>query len=516
MNNMPVPHPVIPLDYPDPDIIRVGDRYYMISTTMHFFPGGELLTSSDLIHWSHHSYIYDRLDSTPAQKLKDGQHIYGKGMWAATLRYHLGTFYVLFAANDTKKTYLYRTDDLNEPWKKHIVEGFYHDASLLFDDDDRKYIVYGNTDIRVTELNDELTGPKNDGISKIIVSEPNPVLGYEGSHIYKIDGKYFLFLISSLPDQWFRVQSCFVSDRIDGPYTGDIILEDDSGFSGQGVAQGGIVDTPEGNWYMMLFQDMGAAGRMPVLVPLNWKDGLPVVSDKNKIPESFSYPIKKPVNTEKMVSSDEFKEKQENGYGLQHWWQFNHEPDQDSFSLNTDEGYYEIRHKQKVNDLMEAVNTLTQSMTFPYCQASVRLDFKGLNDGDVAGISAFQGDYGFIAVTKENGQPKLLVRTSVSDAEGQSNMRETARSVEEWIRFSLTGEHVDLMVETDFRNGKDVASFYYRSRGVDQFKKVGPDHQLSFKLDHFTGCRFGLFSFATEKTGGYARFKSFIYSTLNS
>lgn len=510
MIKKPVPHPIIPLDYPDPDIIRVGDRYYMISTTMHFFPGGELLTSTDLIHWSHHSYIYDRLDSTPAQQLKDEQHIYGKGMWAATLRYHLGTFYVLFAANDTKQTYLYRTDDINGPWTKQIVEGFYHDASLLFDDDGRNYIVYGNTDIRVTELNDELTGPKQDGINQVIVSEPNPVLGYEGSHIYKINGSYYLFLISSLPDQWFRVQSCFVSDRIDGNYTGEIILKDDLGLTGQGVAQGGIVDTLEGDWYMMLFQDMGASGRMPVLVPFYWRDGFPLVSDNKKIPESFSCPVINPVNTNKMVSSDDFKVKMEKGYGLQHWWQFNHEPDQDSFTLNTHEGYYEITHNQKAEILTESVNTLTQRMVYPYSRASVTLDFKGMNDGDIAGLSAFQGDYGYIAVTKENGHPKLLVRTSESDTEDQSN---THRKEKEFARIGLSGEQVDLMIEADFRNGKDVASFYYRTSQPDEFKKAGPDHHLSFKLDHFTGCRFGLFSFATEKSGGCARFSSFNYDS---
>lgn len=507
----PVPHPIIPLDYPDPDIIRVGDRYYMISTTMHFFPGGELLTSTDLVHWSHHSYIYDRLDSTPAQKLKDGQHIYGKGMWAATLRYHLGTFYVLFAANDTKKTYLYKTDDINGSWTKQFVEGFYHDASLLFDDDGRNYIVYGNTDIRVTELNDELTGPRKDGINQIIVSEPNPVLGYEGSHMYKINGAYYLFLISSLPDQWFRVQSCFVSDKIDGNYKGDIILKDDLGLTGQGVAQGGIVDTPEGDWYMMLFQDMGAAGRMPVLVPFSWKDGHPVVSDNKKIPEAFSYPVTIPASTDRLVSSDDFKLKQEKGYNFQHWWQFNHEPDQKSFSLNTDEGYYEITNNAKVQKLTEAVNTLTQKMVYPYCRASVKLDFNGLKDGDIAGLSAFQGDYGYVAVTREDGQSILLVRTSESNTEGETNKEGQNNCEKDWARFNLSGRHIELMVEADFRDGREIASFYYRTSETDEFKKAGQDHQLSFKLDHFTGCRFGLFSFATEKIGGYARFTSFKY-----
>ena len=78
--------PLLMLDYPDIDIIRVEDTYYMVSTTMYFLPGCEILKSRDLLHWEHASFVYDHLDDTPAQKLENGQNVYGKGMWAATLR----------------------------------------------------------------------------------------------------------------------------------------------------------------------------------------------------------------------------------------------------------------------------------------------------------------------------------------------------------------------------------------------------------------------------------------------
>ena len=101
-------NPITRMDYPDPDVIRVDDTYYMVSTTMYFMPGCEILRSYDLVHWEHAAYVYDRLDSTPAQRLEDGKNIYGCGMWAASLRYHDGIFYICFVANDTHKTYLYR------------------------------------------------------------------------------------------------------------------------------------------------------------------------------------------------------------------------------------------------------------------------------------------------------------------------------------------------------------------------------------------------------------------------
>src|SRR5690606_11758531 len=109
-------NPIIWADYPDPDVIRVDDTYYMVSTTMHMMPGCVILRSYDLIHWETVTYVYDVLDNTPAQRLEGGEQIYGKGMWAATLRYHKGKFYVIFVANDTHKTYLYTAESIEGPW----------------------------------------------------------------------------------------------------------------------------------------------------------------------------------------------------------------------------------------------------------------------------------------------------------------------------------------------------------------------------------------------------------------
>ena len=147
------------MDYPDPDVIRVGNTYYMVSTTMHFFPGCEILSSTDLINWNHACYVYEKLDSTNGQTLSDGTGIYGKGMWAATIRYHIDTFYIMFVCNDTHKTYLYTIkspegildESYSFKWNKQNVEGFYHDCSLLFDNDREGnthiYVAYGNTDV---------------------------------------------------------------------------------------------------------------------------------------------------------------------------------------------------------------------------------------------------------------------------------------------------------------------------------------------------------------------------------
>lgn len=117
-------NPITRLDYPDPDVIRVSDIYYMVSTTMHFMPGGEILRSYDLVNWEHAAFVYDHLDSTPGQRLEGAQNIYGKGMWAASLRFNRGVFYVCFVANDTGKTYLYTSESIAGPWKKQQIAGF--------------------------------------------------------------------------------------------------------------------------------------------------------------------------------------------------------------------------------------------------------------------------------------------------------------------------------------------------------------------------------------------------------
>ena len=186
-------NPIIWSDYPDLDVIRVGDTYYMVSTTMHLMPGCVILRSYDLINWEVATYVYDTLDDTCGQKLEGKNQIYGKGMWAASLRYHNNKFYVCFVANDTGKTYLYTATEIDGNWTKQIIEGFYHDCSLLFDDDGKVYIAYGNTDIHITELKEDLSGPKPNGLDKIIVTETEEYdLGYEGSHFYKINGKWLI------------------------------------------------------------------------------------------------------------------------------------------------------------------------------------------------------------------------------------------------------------------------------------------------------------------------------------
>ncbi len=502
----PAINPVTRLDYPDPDVIRVEDTYYMVSTTMHFMPGCEILRSYDLRNWEHLSYVYDRLDSTPDQRLEGEGNIYGKGMWAASLRYHAGIYYVCFVANDTHRTYLYTASQPEGPWEKHEMEGFYHDCSLLFDDDGKKYIVYGNREIWLTQLREDLGGPLEGGLHRLLVNDrDNPYLGYEGSHIYKIRGKYYLFLIHSRPDRWRRTESCFVSDSLEGEFAGGDVLDDDLGLPDRGVAQGPIVDTPDGRWYALQFQDSGAVGRIPFLMPVTWKDDYPVFGDGGKIPETFLVESTRPgYRYAPLVESDDFKGE------LKSCWEFNHEPDFSLIGHDKAAGTWQVRTDKVCSSLLQAKNTLTQRMLWPGCAAEVTVDGSGLQEGDFAGLCALQTCFGFAGLTRRNGRLFLTVRT-VEPGEVKKLPPENEPE-REWIAVAVEEKPLLLKLEADFSEGKDVCSFYYKDEGFfSQWTKIGPVHQLRFDLEHFCGCRFGLTVYSTQKAGGSAIFGNFVY-----
>ncbi len=521
-------NPILPLDYPDPDVIRVGDIYYMVSTTMHFMPGGVILRSFDLINWEIATYVYDVLEPTPGQTLTDGRGIYGKGMWAACIRYHEGTFYVLFVANDTGKTYLFRSASIEGPWVRSEVEGFYHDASLLFDDG-RVYIVYGNREIFLTELRTDLSGPKEGGLHRVLLRDTENVrLGYEGSHIYKIGGYYYIFFIHWYKDGrqcdlgstsavtedgrnvGIRTEACFYSASLDGVFVGGDVLADDLGVRHQGIAQGGIVDTPDGTWYGILFQDQGALGRIPVLVPVELTPGeLPVFGTGGRVPRKLEACTTKPgYECAPLYGSDDFSTGR-----IQPYWQWNHVPE---LSLVRVDGHaafpLAITTGAVANEPTLARNMLTQRMVLPVSEFTVTVDASDLRDGDYLGIIALQFEYAALAVTKRNGQWLLVLRTKtvMREAPEQAISSEIgswsgeSAYVEEKACVSLASPTVTLRVTGDYRNGRDEVQMMYCVS--DCFVPIGELHRQHFCLEHFCGVRFGIFVQATKTVGGTGRF----------
>ena len=519
-------NPIIKLDYPDPDVICANGTFYMISTTMHFMPGAEILRSYDLVRWEHVTYVYDRLDGTDGQRLVGEEHIYGKGMWAASLRFHEGIFYVVFVCNDTRKTHLYRASKIEGPWEKSEIKGFYHDCSLLFDEG-KAYLVYGNTDIYLTQLNADMSGPASDGLHRLILSDAgNKNLGFEGSHIYRIGGRYYLFLIHSKRDRWRRVEACYSADSLTGEFRGGDVLDDDLGFRNSGIAQGGIVEGPKGVWNAILFQDRGAVGRIPVLVPVTWerdKNGneTPVFGVDGKVPEETAVTDMKPGHIYRpLVGNDDFKyapdlmfkeNRTEYGcFGFKSIWQFNHEPDLSLIKCDADNGWLWLKTDRTVRNIFHARNILTQRMAFPGCAAEVTIDGIGLNDGDYAGLAAFQGDYVLVGIRREKDKLYAVMSSYTNPSDDIWELGKEPADEKE--RIELKSGTLRVRLEASFDGATDdrdvcLCSIYLNGEKRD----IGTAHKLRFRLDHFTGCRFGLFVYSEKTAGGMAGFSDFRY-----
>lgn len=502
------------LDYPDPDVIRVGDTYYMVSTTMYYFPGAEILRSRDLQHWEHASFVYEELEGSAEERL-NGANIYGKGMWAPCFRYNDGTFYISFASNNAHKTYLFTSKNVEGPWKKSYIEGFYYDASLLFDDDGRIFIIHGNRQVFATELNQDLAAPKPGGIHKMIFEDCRETcLGFEGHHVYKINGKYYIFSIHSRTDRWRRTEACHVSDKIDGEYKWKDVYDEDLGFFDQGIAQGGIVDTPEKSYIMILFQDHGAAGRIPVLLKCHFENDFPVIEKYSQTASENVKPEDKPfyVNSP-LVGSDNFRQSGDS-YGLRSWWQYNHVPKLSLVKNDKNSGTFEITTDRIVTNLTESINTIAMRIPFPGAEAEVTLDISCLSEGDRAGICIMSGCYRELCITGEADGLFAELRTR-EGTDGNGARSESYEGVpKDRIKLDSGTKSIRLSIDVDFLKltdgevaERDTARFYVNNGKKEQ---LGGPEKLYFTLDHFTGCRFGLFCYSTKKPGGSAKFSDFI------
>ncbi len=262
-------NPVIFGDFPDPDVIRVDDWYYMVSTTMHIFPGATILKSRDLVNWEYCCNPLERIELSDAYNLENGQNRYGRGQWATALQYRDGKFYMLFSTLD-EGGYLLTATDIDGEWEmRKLKEGFY-DPGILFDDNGKTYVVYGINKLRIAEVDDDFN--KVPGGDKEVASYSFRE-GLEGSKLYKKDGYYYIYATYG---GWPAFQTVFRSKDIYGPYEEKKLIDDSN------IHQGALVQTQTGEWWTMLFADRGAYGRLPNLQPVSWKDGWPEIGENGK------------------------------------------------------------------------------------------------------------------------------------------------------------------------------------------------------------------------------------------
>ena len=512
-------NPMLWADTPDPDVIRVGDTFYMVTTTMHLMPGAPVMASKDLKHWETVGYIFDRLTDSPKYDLQEGT-VYGRGQWATSLKYHDGKFWALLAPNEAGpmgQTYIFTAPKAEGPWTIHSRLRHFHDATLFFDDDGTPYVFFGTGEM--CQLTRDLKGVVEGSLRHYFQREADERGLLEGTRVIKHRGTYYALLISHVyaPGR-HRREVCYRTKDLNGKWEKNVILESDfGGFSY--LAQGTIVDTEEGDWYGIMFQDRGGVGRVLTLSPVRWIDGWPQLGDEQgKVPATMRpyrslTPDLSPNGegsnyTRGIVCSDEFSSSK---LGLH--WQWNHNPIDKAWSLTERPGFLRLKTNRVVPNLYLAPNTLTQRMEGPTCSGFVCLDLSKMKDGDRAGLTAFNGDSGVLTV-KKNGKKLTL---EMSEQKVSLTDREKAvTNVDEKVieTIDLKQPKVWLRIDGDFQpKHGDAANFFYSLDG-EQWTQIGTkNYRMSFDYRRFfMGSKFAIFNYATKKAGGYVDVDFFRYS----
>ncbi|QEC74389.1 glycosyl hydrolase 43 family protein [Arachidicoccus ginsenosidivorans] len=496
-------NPILWGDWPDPDIIRVGDDFYMVSTSMHYVPGCPIITSKDLVNWQMAGYAVDHYREDPRYNLKGGE-MYLRGSWAATIRHHNGLFYVGFCTPNWGKEKghfsMCTAKDIKGPWKRTIFPEYLYDPGLFFDDNGKVYVAHGQGKLYVTELASDalsvigkprLIWDKSIAVPKGSTA-PKGGYGMEGSHVYKVNGYYYITCPAGGTQGW---QMCLRSKSIYGPYESKVICQDESSYPGNGLHQGGMVQLKDGSWWFMIMQDRGPIGRVPNLVPVVWKDGWPMLGKDGNSKGVTRYP--KPITRKHAAislpaTSDEFSSPK---LGLQ--WQWNHNPDNSKWSLSANKGYLRL-HSSFAKDLVWTRNTLTQRVQGPSSEAVVELSLSGLKDGDVAGFGIFQSPYAYIAL-KQSGRERMLIMVNNGQVIDSVSHFTTPKI---WIKAQATDQQF-------------MARFAYSTDGT-HFKWMGTPLHMGLGYA-WTANRFALFNFNTKKgnIGGYADFNWFHFTGAN-
>lgn len=524
-------NPAIWADVPDNDVIRVGDTFYMVSTSMHSTPGCPIMRSYDLKNWTVVSYVFDRLSEKEGNNLENGQNIYGQGSWAASLRRIGERYYCLFNSNDDGHAYIFTTRDIESSgWEKHSLWYALHDPSMFTDDDGRTYVLYGNGDIHLTRLTADCLAIDEEFEDRILFSTEKENIGLraEGCHAYKINGRYYALFIEWPKDgHGRRREVCYRADSLGGPFEHRIILDDDMGYHNAGVAQGAIFTLPDDEtWAAVMFQDHGAVGRIPYVLPVTWEDGWPMLGIDGKVPEYVELPFEPAVDSVAgqasgniilaedvggdgftLSASDNFRRMPGEERSLAdagHLWQWNHNPDDTMWSLTERPGYLRLVNGHICEyGVLQARNTLTQRTCGPRCSARTHVELEGMKPGDSAGIAAIQGQFGIVGVRCVDDGTKTVVMCVNDGSYGEKELCVLTPGQE---GKPLTD--IYLRIDFDFEDNRDTAVFYASYDGSEWFA-AGEELNLKYTLDHFMGCRIGLYSYCTEQTGGYVDFEYF-------
>ena len=471
-------NPVVRADIPDPDVIRVDDTYYMVSTTMVHFPGATILKSKDMVNWEYCANPLEKLLDDDKYNLRNGQNYYSKGMWACSMKYHDGKFYILINGNDSKAWLLTATDPEGKWTVKRLAHNYY-DPGMLFDNG-KVYIVCGINHLTMVELDENF----NEIRSKVVVVRDDA--GLEGCHLYKHGDYYYIYATYG---GWPSGQVAFRSTDPFGTYEEKMLVEKTINGQVNTIHQGALIEDTAGKWWTIMQQDLGALGRFPNLQPVTWVDGWPIVGNNGVPYQTYTKPAGTTEYPRQMATTDVFR-----NFPLDMQWEWNHLPQANGYSLFERAGWLRLKATSTTDYLAQAQNTLTQRI-FMYNDkpaiGTIRMDVTKLAEGDRAGICVFQDPYAQIGVEKKNGEYKIYWRQDALDVAAASTKENYASATVTDIVY----------LRAAFTYGANKAKFYY-SLDNKNWTALGSETSMSFNLSVFVGARFGLFCYATSAMGG--------------
>jgi len=496
-------NPIIFADYSDPDVTRVGDDFYLVSSSFTCVPGLPILHSKDLVNWTIIGHALPK--QVPEDVFNSVQS--GKGVWAPAIRYHNGKFYVFYPDPDYGIYMVTATDPAGE-WSAPILvkggKGF-EDPCPLWDDDGKVWLVHAwvgsrsggkNNTLTLVQLSEDATkviGPDND----IIKGADFKLTTAEGPKFYKMNGYYYIF--APVGGVGGGTQAVFRSKKVDGPYEVKIVLAQGS-TNTNGPHQGGLVDTPDSKqWWFVHFQDMavqkGNEGRVTHLEPVVWNDDWPVMgNDPNHTGTgepvlTFKKPdVGKTYPTSASQTSDEFNSPK---LGLQ--WQWLANPQDKWLSLTAKSGSLRLYAQPPNASLIRQPNLLLQKIPAPAFTVTTKMDYSPAFPGEMAGLVIYGAPCAWIGLVKT--ADGLRVSQTVSRSGAGANASDTAtesagvdvKSASIYLAFSMTA---DARVQFSYSEDGKV------------YTALGAPVAVTAIRGSWIGAKFGLFAISTHGSAG--------------
>ncbi|NLZ80210.1 MAG: glycosyl hydrolase 43 family protein [Clostridiales bacterium] len=504
-------NPILFADYSDPDVIRVGDTYFLTASSFNYVPGLPILVSKDLVNWKLVNYAIKNL---PYEAYDRPAH--AKGVWAPSIRYHNCEYWIFVGFPDEGIFMLHTKDPLGE-WSEPIcvreAKGFI-DPCPFWDEDGKAYVIHAYAKSRIgfkSKLGIFPMSPDGTtciGEDTFIYDGTKTQPTIEGPKVLKRDGYYYIFApAGGVKPGW---QTVLRSKNLYGPYEEKIVMHQGNTTT-NGPHQGGLVDTPTGEEWFIHFQDAGVYGRICHLQPVIWENGWPIIGidrEGNGTGEPV-YTYKKPAGNPEVTpiyleASDDFNK---NTLELQWQWQANYKDN--FYSLKENPGHLRLFNRnplKEINPLIwDSANVLTQKIVCPEFKASTKMIVSHLDSNSNAGLLMLGGAYAYLAIHKEDSKLQLIY---VESDEVDNVYSENTLST-----IDVDSDLNEIYLSLTFKDGTCSFSYSFDNTSYTELpmKFTPNDHQ-------WVGAKIGLFSLAmdTKETNGYADFSYFTVDSVES